>query len=239
VAANIAFFAYSGFNTIATLTPDVSDGDKIVPKAIIFSLITSSMLYVIVVFSMLLALNWSSYGTVANPLSLALSAIGAPAPVSLVVAFSALTATLTVTLSLIVAGSRIAKQMGDDGSLPRFLGKGSWIPTIVVAGIMIASLGLGNVRDIALVANFGIIFSYMLSGLEVIITRRRSIKGRFLSHGYPLFQIFSLILSMIMLFSLGNQSLMAGIATLIIGLVIHVILNELKKSINSSTQIKF
>ena len=184
---------------------------------------------------MLLALNWSSYGTTANPLSLALSAIGAPAPVSLIVVFSALTATITVTLSLIVAGSRIAKQMGDDGSLPKLFGKGSRVPTLVVAGIMITSLGLGNVGDIALVANFGVIFSYMLSGLEVIITRRRSIQSRFLSPGYPLFQVFSLILSMIMLLSLGTQSLMAGIATLIIGLIIHVILNEFKRSINSST----
>jgi len=30
--ASLAFFAYSGFNTIATLTPDVEDGERTVPK---------------------------------------------------------------------------------------------------------------------------------------------------------------------------------------------------------------
>ena len=99
-AASIAFFAYSGFNTIATLTPDVENGDRTVPRAIVLSLIVSTLLYVLVVASMLVALNWSDYGVASNPLSLALSSIKAPAPVILVVAFSALTATLTVTLSL-------------------------------------------------------------------------------------------------------------------------------------------
>jgi len=226
-AASIAFFAYSGFNTIATLTPDVEDGDRSVPRAIMFSLIVSAFLYELVVFSMLLALNWSNYGSISSPLSLALSSIQAPTYVSLAVAFSALTATLTVTLSLIIAGSRTAKQMGEDGLLPRAFGKGSWIPTVVVAGIMIGSLGLGNVGSIALVANFGVIFSYMLSGLEVIRARRTLPKGKFLSPGYPFTQLFSLALSLLMLLSLGFQSLIVGVATLATGLVVHLIQDEL------------
>ena len=228
-AANIAFFAYSGFNTIATLTPDVQDGDKTVPHAILFSLIISTILYELVVFSLLLALNWASYGSLSNPLSIALSSIGAPIPISLVVAFSALTATLSVTLSLIIAGSRTTKQMGEDGTLPKIFGKGSWIPTMVVSGIMITSLGLGNVMSIALVANFGVIFSYLLSGLEVIMARKRRLIGRFLSPAYPLVQIFSIALSAIMLTMLGIQSLMVGTATLVIGLVVHLIQNESRR----------
>lgn len=232
LAANIAFFAYSGFNTIATLTPDVEKGDRTVPRAIIFSLIVSSLLYVLVVFSMLLALKWSDYGNASNPLYLALSSIKAPTSASLLVAFSSLTATLTVTLSLIIAGSRTTRQMGEDDLLPKIFGKGSWMPTVVTAGIMIASLGLGNVESIALVANFGVIFSYMLSGLEVIVARRRGFKGKFSSPGYPLVQIFSLSLSAIMLITLGIQSLMVGTVTLVMGLVVHSIHNELKRKIN-------
>jgi APA family basic amino acid/polyamine antiporter len=183
-AAAIAFFAYSGFNTIATLTPDVRDGEKTVPRAIIFSLIVSTLLYILVVSSMLFALNWQAYGQSSNPLSLTMSAVKAPLLISYAVAFSALTATLTVTLSLIIAGSRTTKRMGEDDMLPRFLGKNSKIPTIVIAAIMISSLSLRNVGSIALVANFGVIFSYMLSGIEVAVTRRRGVKGKFVSGGY-------------------------------------------------------
>ena len=227
-AAVIAFFAYSGFNTISTLTPDVENGETTVPRAIIFSLIISTLLYVVVVFSMLYALNWNSYGSASNPLSLALSAVRVPLPVSLVVDFTALTATLTVTLSLIIAGSRTTKQMGEDGLLPPILGKGSKFPTFAIVAIMIASLALGNVKSIALVASFGVIFSYMLSGIEVAVARKRGFQGKFLSPGYPYVQAFSVALSGIMLLSLGYQSLTAGALTLVVGLVIHAVQAHLK-----------
>jgi APA family basic amino acid/polyamine antiporter len=220
-AAAIAFFAYSGFNTISTLTPDVESGERTVPRAIILSLIVSTFLYVLVVFSMLYGLNWQAYGVAPNPLSLTLSSVKAPTLISYAVAFSALTATLTVTLSLIIAGSRTTKRMSEDDLLPSFLGKSSKVPTIVVAALMISSLTLGSVKSIALVANFGVIFSYMLSGIEVAIARRRGLQGKFLSPGYPFIQVFSVALSTVMLLTLGPQSLAMGTATLIVGLLIH------------------
>jgi basic amino acid/polyamine antiporter, APA family len=220
-AANIAFFAYSGFNTIATLTPDVQDGEKTVPRAIISSIVISTSLYVLIVFSLLVALNWSSYGTASNPLSLALSAIRAPLPISLIVDFAALAATFAVTLSLLVAGSRTAKQMGEDKLLPSFLDKSSILPTVLVAAIMLGSLALGNVQSIAIVANFGIIFSYMLTGLEVAVARRKGFRPKFHSPGYPYTQAFATVLSIIMLLTLGLSSLTLGIITLILGMIIH------------------
>lgn len=220
-AANIAFFAYSGFNTIATLTPDVENGEKTVPRAIITSIIVSALLYALVVFSLLFALNWRSYGSASNPLSLALDSIKAPASITYVVDFAALAATFAVTLSLIIAAARTTKQMGEDGLLPKSLAKGSKIPTMIVSAIMIASLGLGNVQAIALVANFGIIFSYMLSGVEVAVARRRQTDGKFKSPAYPFVQIISVVLSIIMLLVLGFQSLLLGVATLVAGLILY------------------
>ncbi len=220
-ATGLAFFAYSGFNTIATLTPDVEDGARKVPRAIVTSLVVSAALYVMIVFSMLYAMRWTGYGTASNPLQLALSAVNAPQPVSSIVNLAALTATLTVTLSLIIAGSRTIKQMGDDRLLPQFLGKGSKIPTLVIATVMLGSLALGNVESIALVANFGIIFSYMLSGVEVVVARRRRVAGAYLSPGYPYVQIMSVALSGLLLLGLGYESLAIGSLTLLVGLVTH------------------
>jgi APA family basic amino acid/polyamine antiporter len=221
MAANIAFFAYSGFNTIATLTPDVDKGEKIVPRAIISSIIVSTMLYVLVVFGLLLALDWRSYGTASNPLSLALTNIKAPLTISYAVDLAALAATFAVTLSLIIAGARTTKQMGTDKLLPSTLGHGSKSPGLLIAIIMIASLGLGNVKTIALVANFGIVFSYMLTGIQVAISRKTSTRAHFRSPGYPYVQMFSIVISTIMLLALGTQSLMLGAVTLVAGLVVH------------------
>jgi len=229
-ASAIAFFAYSGFNTIATLTPDVENGEKVVPKAIIASLFISSSLYILVIVSLLLAMNWGFYGLQSNPLSIALSSIHAPYWVVLIVGLSALTSTLSVTLSLIVAGSRTLKQMATDALLPNYLGRNNKISTAIIIFIMLLSLFLGNVESIALVANFGVIFSYLLSGIEVFFARRRKIKSTFNSPGYPAIQILSIALSSLMLIVLGNLSLELGILTLIAGLIIHVIHEEIKSN---------
>ncbi len=228
VAANIAFFAYSGFNTIATLTPDVEDGERTVPRAIIASIAISTVLYVLVVFALLTALNWTAYGSSSDPLSVALRSLKAPSSVSFAVDVAALAATFAVTLSMIIAGSRTAKQMGEDALLPRWLGRGSKVPAAVVAGVMVASLGLGNIESIALVANFGIILSYMLTGVQVAIARRSPMAPKFSSPGYPSVQVLSVVLSGAMLLGLGTQSLLLGTLTLFSGLVVHAVFTHLR-----------
>jgi APA family basic amino acid/polyamine antiporter len=230
VAANIAFFAYSGFNTIATLTPDVENGGKTVPRAIITSIVISTVLYVLVVFALLVAISWTGYGSASDPLSIALSSLRAPTAVSYAVDVAALAATFAVTLSMIIAGARTTKQMGQDDLLPRWMGAGSKAPAIVVAGVMVASLGLGSVQSIALVANFGIVLSYMLTGVQVAIARRRSRAPGFSSPGYPSVQAFSVALSAAMLLGLGTQSLLVGALTLFAGLVVHSVYTHLRSN---------
>ncbi|AWR99013.1 APC family permease [Metallosphaera hakonensis] len=223
LASNLAFFAYSGFNTIATLTPSTENGEKVIPKAIIWSLIITSILYISVIFAMVNAVHWTLYGVSSAPLSLTLSEVHAPLPVYYVISGSALIATVSVTLSIIVASQRTLEQLVKDFHLPLRS------PLIAVGLIMILSLFLGNVESIALASNFGIVFSYMLTGLEVIITRYRGLRGTFKSPGYPVLQLISTVLSAIFLVSLGLQSLEIGIITLFIGILIYEVLREVQR----------
>lgn len=218
--ASLAFFAYSGFNTIATLTPDVEDGERKVPKAIILSLIVTSILYILVVFSMLYVLPWQVYGTQGNPLSFALQQIHAPTYVVILISTTAIIATVTVTLSTIIATVRTLKQMAEDDLIPRRFSKDT-LSSVVVLGIMISSLALGNVEVIGLVSNFGTVFSYITTAAAVIISRRRGMHGKFSAPAYPVLQMISIILSLVVIVSLGKESLMLGAVSLIVGLLIH------------------
>ena len=224
-ASNIAFFAYSGFNTIATLTPNVKNGERTVPKAIVASLLISASLYILVVFSMVDSLYWNKYGQTSDPLSLVLTSIRAPLGVIYFIDAVSVLATVSVTLSIIIAAERTAKQMADDGLLPKFFSKHS---TLIVTLIMLASLSLGNVEAIALASNFGTVFSYMLSGIEVGVVRRRKLSGKFRSPGFPIIHAISIGLSGLFLISLGFQSLAIGMVTLLVGLVLHSIHKELQ-----------
>ncbi len=233
-AASLAFFAYSGFNTIATLTPEVEDGPRNVPRAILTALSVSTVLYLLVVAGMLALMPWSSYGITADPLSNALAYARAPSIVGMAVALVAVVATVTVTLSLIVAGSRTLLQMSEDRMLPRWLGglsgDSSRRSVIVIALATVGSLFLGNLAYIALASNFGVIFSYALTGLAVVILRRRSVPGVFASPLYPWVQGLSLVLSGVVLAALGNQALYFGSLFILTGIVAYALLVERRRA---------
>ncbi|AKV82536.1 APC family permease [Metallosphaera sedula] len=220
LASNLAFFAYSGFNTIATLTPSTENGEKVIPRAIVWSLVITSLIYISVIFAMVDAVPYTYYGLSSAPLSLTLSSIHAPSVIYYVIGASALIATVSVTLSIIVAGQRTLDQLSKDFQLP------VRHPLILVGAIMVVPLFLGNVESIALASNFGIVFSYMLTGLEVMISRHRGLRGVFRSPGYPILQLISTALSAVFLISLGIQSLEIGVVTLFLGILVYEALRE-------------
>ncbi|MHB8360963.1 MAG: APC family permease [Thermoplasmataceae archaeon] len=239
VAASLSFFAYSGFNTIATLTPEVENGAKNVPFAIIFALVISTALYIMVVTGMLALMPWQDYGNSADPLSNALKFSGAPIFVSYVVTIVAVIATFTVTVSLIVAGSRTLLQMSEDKVLPEWIqGRDRDSPrkaTILIGVLAILALFLGNVQVIALASNFGVIFSYALTGLFVVILRHRKVKGEFSSPLYPWVQIISVALSLLIMYALGVQAIYLGFITIIIGMMIYYFEKEVGSKIEKAT----
>ena len=100
---------------------------------------------------------------------------------------------------------------------------GFLVAVLITASIMIASLALGNVEVIGLVSNFGTVFSYITTAIAVVISRRRGIRGKFSSPLYPWLQILSIILSLLIMLSLGEESLILGVLSIIIGILIHQI----------------
>jgi basic amino acid/polyamine antiporter, APA family len=227
-AASLAFFAYSGFNTVATLTPEVEDGPVNVPRAIIISLLVSTVLYLLVVLGMLALMPWSGYMVTANPLQNALDYSRAPPWISGIIAVVALIATITVTMSLVIAGSRTFLQMSEDGMLPRRIGGLSRdsprISVLLLGAGTVLSLFLGNLKFIALASNFGVIFSYAMTGGAVVILRRRGMPGRFQVPLYPWVPILSLVLSVLVMISLGSEALYLGSIFILTGFVLYGIL---------------
>ncbi len=224
-AASLAFFAYSGFNTIATLTPEVENGTKNVPKAIMFSLAISTVLYILVVLGMLAMMPWRLYGVAADPLVNALNYSRAPAFISFAISVVALVATVTVALSLIVAGSRTLLQMSEDGLLPNWInGRGGDSPkraVIIIGALAVISLFLGNLQYVALASNFGVIFSYSLTGIAIVLIRRRKVLGEFSSPFYPYLQAISVVLSALIMLALGSQALYLGSLMILSGMIVY------------------
>ncbi len=229
-AASLAFFAYSGFNTIATLGPETKNPEKSIPFAILIALAVSTILYIIIIFGMLALMPYEDYGVTGNPLFNALVFAKAPVAVEYAINIVAIIATFTVTVSLIVAGSRTLLQMSQDKLLPKWIqGREKDSPrraTLLIAGLAIVSLFIGNVQVIALASNFGVIFSYSLTGLAVVILRKRKMEGKFKSPFYPFVQILSIALSALIMFALGERAFYIGTITILVGFMLYFIEKE-------------
>ncbi len=177
-ASVIAIFAYAGFQSIATMTPNIKGGGRTAAKAILVAVAVSLVLYVLVTLALLALVPASGYSFRADPLSFALESAAAPSWLFVLVNLAALAATASASLAMIIAGSALMSQLSADGLLPGAVGRmrtrrGTPLPALALtAAFGIAFMFLGDIYVIAAVSNFGILFSYLITGFALVKIRR-------------------------------------------------------------------
>ena len=177
-ASVIAIFAYAGFQSIATMTPNIRGGGRAAARAILVAVAISLVLYVLVTLALLALVPTSQYAFRADPLSFALQSASAPVWLFDLVNLAALAATASASLAMIIAGSALMTQLSEDGLLPGALGRartprGTPLAALALtAGFGIAFMFIGDIYVIAAVSNFGILFSYLITGFALVKIRR-------------------------------------------------------------------
>jgi len=255
-ASVIALFAYAGFQSIASLTPDIEGGGKTAAKAIMISVVISMVLYVGVTVSLLALVPGSQFGPIANPLGYALSANNAPSWLFILITIGALVATTSATLSMMVGGSRTIYQMSLDGLLPKNFNRvnlkkaptNSILLTTALSVLFLFGTALffnGNIYIIAAISNFGILFSFLLTGLALIKIRRIrnhykekrgilgdgssvKLKNVFQMPLYPYLPIISIVAILIFFYAFPNIVISTGLALTLAIMIIYYLLREIK-----------
>ena len=177
-ASVIAIFAYAGFQSIATMTPNIRGGGRTAAKAILVAVAISLVLYVLVTLALLALVPTDLYAFRADPLSFALQSAAAPSWLFLLVNLAAMAATASASLAMIIAGTALMSQLSVDGLLPGALGRartrhGTPVAALALtAAFGIAFMFLGDIYVIAAVSNFGILFSYLITGFALVKIRR-------------------------------------------------------------------
>ncbi|MGC8547888.1 MAG: APC family permease [Candidatus Micrarchaeia archaeon] len=236
-AASVAiFFAYSGFQTIATFASRISGGSTGVKKAIIGSVAISLLVYVLIDLALLMLAPASSYKIVADPLAFALKRAKAPEALSLVVDIGALIATTSATLAMILSSGRIAYQISADRLLPKIFrsyNKKTDVPTnsiLVSAGIGIATLFAGNIYVIAAISNFGLLLSYLITCLvQIHYRRQKGMQAEIRMPMYPYLTVLAIIMLLAFLLGMPRESLIIGNLLVLSLLIIYYFLRELKE----------
>lgn len=122
-AAGLLFFAYIGFDTVATLAQEAKNPQKDLPRGILGSLLLSASLYVILAAVLTGVVSYTLLD-VPDPIAIALNAMGPSFFwVASVVKVAILAALASVSLVQLLGQSRTFMAIGKDGLLPKFFSR--------------------------------------------------------------------------------------------------------------------
>lgn len=178
----LIFFAYVGFELMATTSEETLKASVVMPRAILAALFACSTVYLLVSLTIVKLLTWKELTLSEAPLALAVErAIGSWG--WYVLAFIALFATTNTVLGFLVSSSRMAYGMAVDRMLHFKFSevhhkRGTPHYAVMLAGLVatfeIIVAGLTNVKIIDIVAkssNLGCLIAFIFVNLSVIILR--------------------------------------------------------------------
>ena len=233
-ATTLIFFAYIGFEGIVNISEETKNAKNVMPKALILSLIISTILYILVSISAVSIVGWETLANSKAPVTDVVST--AIQNSQLVISIIALFATANTTLIIFIVCSRILYGLSDNHSLPKQLKKigrtgTPYVAVFLVMVLGILSLFIGGIEAIALLTNVGIFTVYIFVNLSLIMIRYtenksgKKTKVLFkapLNIGWmPLTALLGLIITALMMVYFQSELIVYEIAIVIIGLLVY------------------
>jgi APA family basic amino acid/polyamine antiporter len=176
-SAATVFFAYIGFDVIATASEEVKRPKRDMPIGIIASLVICTVLYIVVALVLTGMVPYTQLN-VGDPVALALKLVGQN-QLAGIISVGAVAGITTVLLALIYAQVRLSFAMSRDGLLPKGLAKvhkkyktpfsNTWLTGFVAAGIA----GFVDLTTLAHLVNMGTLAAFTLISIAIIVLRRK------------------------------------------------------------------
>ncbi|GHC89295.1 amino acid permease [Novosphingobium pokkalii] len=178
-AAAIVFFAFYGFDAVATSAEEAKNPGRDLTIGIVGSMLVCTLIYMAVAISAIGALPFQQLANSPEPLALVLRSLGQPMAAHLI-ALAAVIALPSVILVMMYGQSRVFFVMARDGLLPRALATisprtGAPVRITLLTGISIAIVaGIFRLDEIAELANAGTLIAFMAVGACLMVLRRRA-----------------------------------------------------------------
>jgi APA family basic amino acid/polyamine antiporter len=173
----LIFFAYIGFEDIANIAEEVKQPARNLPRAIIYSIIVTTVLYCLTAIAVVSIKPFDTIDPQA-PLNDVASAVLGPIG-GTIMSLIALFATANTVLIMMIVTSRMMYGMARDKALPEGLSKVSpkfKTPALAVLVTMILTLiplFFGDIRTVADATVFGVLITFFLVNLSLIVLRKK------------------------------------------------------------------
>ena len=240
-AAALVFVAYAGIYKAGALGGEIKEPEKNLPNGMLISLLLITLLYVVVTFIMMGAIEGEWWLTAdgeprEDPIFAFVDAV-ASTEIGIAMALLAFLTMISGALSGLLAASRFLFGMAKDCLLPDSLSETSkrfgtpqWsiILTGVAMGICILTLPVKDVAKLA--SGFQIMVIVALNACVIVLRKENPkhdwYKPTFESPMFPFVQIFGIISGAILVFLMGEKALIGAVAALVLGLSTYKIYGE-------------
>ena len=231
--AALVFFAFIGFDDIATLSEETQDAATTVPRALLLTLAISGGLYVLVGLSAVSVVAPDVLGVSARPLALVIEDDWGTRA-SGIIALIALASTLNTTLLVLTAASRLLFAMARAGRLPALLatvgrrGHAPVVAAIVALMVAVPFAASGGLGLVASVTDFGAYSTFVAVNLSVIVLRRvapdvpRPFRIPLSIRGVPVTPVLALVTVFVICGFLRPGAWLLGGLALLVGAVAYV-----------------
>ncbi|MFG3349342.1 amino acid permease [Streptomyces sp. NPDC048018] len=226
-AASVVFFAFIGFDVVATAAEETKLPQRDMPRGILGSLLICTVLYVAVALVVTGMQHYTEL-SVSAPLADAFKAVGHPFYAG-IISFGAAVGLTTVCLILLLGQTRVFFAMSRDGLLPRFFSvthprfRTPYRPTILLGGIIAIVAGFTSINELATLVNIGTLFAFVMVAFGVIILRRTrpDLHRAFRTPWVPVLPILSIAASLWLMLNLPGETWFRFAVWMVIGLAVY------------------
>jgi APA family basic amino acid/polyamine antiporter len=225
--AALVFFAFIGFDIVATAAEETRNPQRDLPIGIFGSLAICTILYVAVSLVVTGMVRYDRL-SVDAPLANAFRSVG-EITIAQVVSFGALAGLTTVMLILMLGQSRVFFAMSRDRLLPPVFAQVSerfgtpYRTTLVTGGAVAALTFLLSLDTLADLVNIGTLFAFVLVAIGIPILRRTrpDLERRFRTPLVPAVPILSVLASVYLMLNLPAATWLRFFVWMAVGLVVY------------------
>jgi basic amino acid/polyamine antiporter, APA family len=225
--AALVFFAFIGFDIVATAAEETKNPQRDMPIGILASLGICTALYVAVSVVVTGMVKYTDI-KVDAPLAEAFRSVGRPG-FATVISVGALFGLTTVMMILLLGQSRVFFAMSRDRLLPPGFSKvserfGTPIRTTVTTGGVVALISMFvPLTELAELVNIGTLFAFILVAIGVLVLRRKrpDLPRAFSCPGVPVVPILAVLTSFYLMLNLPAATWWRFVIWMLIGFAVY------------------
>ena len=226
--ASIVFFAFIGFDIVATTAEETKNPQRDVPRGILASLAIVTVLYVAVAVVLSGMVSYTELRDAETQnLATAFSLNGVDWAAK-VISIGALAGLTTVVIVLVLGQTRVLFAMSRDGLLPRQLAKtgehGTPVRiTLIVGAVVAVTATVFPIGKLEEMVNIGTLFAFVLVSAGVLVLRRTrpDLKRGFRTPWVPLLPVLAIVACVWLMLNLTGLTWIRFLIWMAIGVVVY------------------